>query len=91
MVYAYCCRVRSWSPTRVSVPLLRGTFRLCIEHQYGSWHKYYHSHRHQRVSLRLHDIRTSYISAVAVPNIILGPYLVSCPEIGWPSIQGPRS
>src|SRR6266853_5507552 len=90
MAHAYCCRLRSWSPTRVSVPLLRGTFRVCIEHQYGSWYKYHHSHRHRGVSLHLYYLRTSHLSAVAIPELILRSYLVSCPEIGWPSIQGSR-
>src|SRR5216683_952197 len=88
MVHARRCRGCTRSPPRVSVPLLCGTLRLCIQDQYDGRHKYHHSDRHQRIAVYLHDICTHHISAVAIPEFIFWPYLVCHPEIRWPSIQG---
>ena len=89
MVHACCGRGSTWSPSHLIIPILRGALRLRTEHQHGSWDQYHYSHWHHRNPVYLHHVCASDISAVAIPELILGTNLVYGPEIEivWPKIQ----
>src|SRR5712671_7374549 len=88
MVHACCCRGCTCTPPRVSLLILCGTFRLHIEDQYGSWAQHNHPNRDHGIGVHLYDDCTCDLSAIAISEFILWPYLVSDPEIAWAEIQG---
>jgi len=89
MVHACRGRVRTWSPSCLPLPVLHRAWRLRNEHQHNGRAQYHDPHWDQRVNIHPHNFCACDISAVTIPELILGSCLVYHPEIEtvWPEIQ----
>src|SRR6266852_8168231 len=87
MVHAYCSRSGTCSPSCLSLPILRGASRRHAEDQYDSWTEHHCSHWALWLAVHLYYVCASHLSAVTIPELILGAYLVCESEITQSDIQ----
>src|SRR5712671_4484361 len=89
MVHACSSRIGPWSPPCFPFPILPGSWRLGIRPQHQSRDYYHHSYCHLHCVVHLHDVCTSSIPSIAIPEFILWPHLVHNPDVLGQEISRP--